>query len=71
MKLKTLATVLLGGMLSFSTIAAEMTKTEVEKIVREYLVSNPEILIEMSNGLRAKQEMQQDETDKALLKKTC
>lgn len=31
MKLKTLATVLLGGMLSFSTIAAEMTKTEVEK----------------------------------------
>lgn len=69
MKLKTLATVLLGGMLSFSTIAAEMTKTEVEKIVREYLVSNPEILIEMSNGLRAKQEMQQDETDKALLKK--
>lgn len=37
--------------------------------MREYLVSNPEILIEMSNGLRAKQEMQQDETDKALLKK--
>ena len=69
MKLKTLATVLLGGMLSFSTIAAEMTKTEVEKIVREYLVSNPEILIEMSNALRVKQETQQDETDKALLEK--
>ncbi|WP_024870592.1 DsbA family protein [Tolumonas lignilytica] len=69
MKLKTLATALLCGMLSFSTVAAEMTKAEVEKIVREYLVSNPEILIEMSNALRAKQEMQQSETDKALLKK--
>lgn len=69
MKLKTLATIFLGGMLSFSTVAAEMTKAEVEKIVREYLVSNPEILIEMSNALRAKQEIQQDETDKALLKK--
>ena len=69
MKLKTLATALLGGMLTFSSVAAEMTKTEVEKIVREYLVSNPEILIEMSNALRVKQEMQQNETDKALLKK--
>ncbi len=69
MKLTTLATALLGGMLTFSSVAAEMTKAEVEKIVREYLVSNPEILIEMSNALRAKQEIQQDETDKALLKK--
>ena len=60
MKLKTLATALLGGMLTFSSVAAEMTKPEVEKIVREYLISNPEILIEMSNALRAKQEAQQE-----------
>ena len=69
MKLKTLATALLGGMLTFSSVAAEMTKPEVEKIVREYLISNPEILIEMSNALRAKQEAQQGEADKELLKK--
>ena len=29
MKLKTLATALLGGMLTFSSVAAEMTKPEV------------------------------------------
>lgn len=69
MKLKTLATALLGRMLTFSSVAAEMTKPEVEKIVREYLISNPEILIEMSNALRAKQEAQQGEADKELLKK--
>ncbi len=72
MQLKRLAAVLLGGLLtvgSLPTSAAEMTKAEVEKIVREYLVSNPEILIEMSNALRAKQETQQSEMDKALLKK--
>lgn len=69
MKLKTLATALLGGMLTFSSVAAEMTKPEVEKIMREYLISNPEILIEMSNALRAKQEAQQGEADKELLKK--
>jgi len=72
MQLKRLAAALCGGLLAVSSMhisAEEMTKADVEKIVRDYLVSNPEILIEMSNALRAKQEAQQEEMDKALLKK--
>ena len=38
-----------------------------EQIVRDYLVKNPEILVEMSNALRAKQESQQAENDKTLI----
>jgi hypothetical protein len=34
--------------------AAAMDRKEVEQIVREYLLANPEILIEMSNALDAK-----------------
>jgi len=70
MKLNVLATALLGSMLTFNSVAAEMSKTEqanIEKIVHQYLVSHPEILIEMSNALRAKQETQQADTDKNLL----
>ncbi len=48
--------------------ASELTKSDVEQIVRDYLVKNPEILVEMSNALRAKQESQQSESDKALIK---
>lgn len=48
--------------------ASELTKSDVEQIVRDYLVKNPEILVEMSNALRAKQESQQAESDKALIK---
>ncbi len=70
MKLNVLATALLGSMLTFNSAAAEMSKTEqanIEKIMHQYLVSHPEILIEMSNALRAKQETQQADTDKNLL----
>lgn len=70
MKLNVLATALLGSMLTFNSVAAEMSKTEqanIEKIVHQYLVSHPEILIEMSNALRTKQETQQADTDKNLL----
>ncbi|MFG0833831.1 DsbA family protein [Aeromonas bivalvium] len=48
--------------------ASELTKSDVEQIVRDYLVKNPEILVEMSNALRAKQEGQQAENDKAMIK---
>lgn len=34
-------------------------KEEIGKIARDYMVANPEILIEMSNGLKAKQEQAQ------------
>lgn len=47
--------------------ASELTKSDVEQIVRDYLVKNPEILVEMSNALRAKQESQQAENDKTLI----
>ena len=70
MKLNVLATALLGSMLTFNSVAAEMSKTEqanIEKIMHQYLVSHPEILIEMSNALRTKQETQQADTDKNLL----
>ena len=70
MKLNVLATALLGSMLTFNSVAAEMSKTEQAnngKIMHQYLVSHPEILIEMSNALRAKQETQQADTDKNLL----
>jgi protein-disulfide isomerase len=63
MKLNVLATALLGSMLTFNSVAAEMSKTEqanIEKIMHQYLVSHPEILIEMSNALRTKQETQQN-----------
>lgn len=72
MKLNSFAAAILGGLFAFqagSVSAAELTKSDVEKIVREYLVSHPEILIEMSDALRAKQAASQAESDKALLKK--
>ena len=47
--------------------ASELTKSDVEQIVRDYLVKNPEILVEVSNALRAKQESQQADNDKELL----
>jgi protein-disulfide isomerase len=74
MKLTALTTALLGGILTFSSVAAEMSKTEqaaIEKVVRQYLISHPEILIEMSNALRAKQETQQADTDKTLLQQNA
>lgn len=72
MKLKYLASALLTGLLATQAIsvsAADMTQEQVEKIVHQYLVSHPEVLIEMSNALRAKQEAQQTESDKALVAK--
>lgn len=47
--------------------AAEMTKSDVEQIVRDYLLNHPEILVEMSNNLRAKQESMQAQNDKSLV----
>lgn len=47
--------------------AAEMTKEEVEKIVRDYLLANPEILNEMLVELRAREEQQAAETAKSAI----
>lgn len=44
-----------------------LTKAEVEKTIRAYLLAHPEILIEMSNTLRARQEDAQREKSKTAL----
>lgn len=59
MKLKSYAVPLLASLLPLiapQVSAAELQRSDVEQIVREYLVSHPELLIEMSNALRTKQE---------------
>ena len=54
--------------LTYPVHAAELGKQDVEKIVHDYLIAHPELLIDMSNALRAKQESQQQEADTQLLK---
>ena len=44
-------------------IAADMSRAEVEKIVREYLLANPEILNEMLSEMKASEEA--NDTDRA------
>lgn len=46
---------------SFNTLAAENTfneaqTQEIQKIIRNYLITNPDVLIEASNSLRAKEQ---------------
>lgn len=47
--------------------AAEMSRTEVEKIVREYLLANPEILNEMLAELKAREEASATEKAKSAI----
>ena len=44
--------------IDFATLSAQ-DKEAIGKIAKDYLVANPEVLIEMSNGLKAKQEQAQ------------
>lgn len=44
--------------IDFSKLSAK-DKEEIGKIAKDYLVANPEVLIDMSNGLKAKQEQDQ------------
>ncbi len=48
-------------------LAAEMDRAEVEKIVREYLLANPEILNEMLTELKAREEAGATERAKAAI----
>ena len=71
MNLKRLALPLLSALaisLPLPTSAAELQRSDVEQIIREYLLAHPEILIEMSNSLRNKQEAEQEKADSSLLK---
>ena len=71
MNLKRLALPLLSALaisLPLPSSATELQRSDVEQIVREYLLAHPEILIEMSNSLRNKQEAEQDKADASLLK---
>ena len=66
MKLKKIVLPVLACLLPLSAAtasAAELQRADVEQIVREYMVSHPELLIEMSNALRAKQEAEQQKAD--------
>jgi protein-disulfide isomerase len=56
-----LAALALGiGVLSAAPAAAEGTnKAEVEKIIKEYLLANPEILVEVQDALTAKREKEE------------
>ncbi|MGL5031772.1 MAG: DsbA family protein [Aeromonas sp.] len=66
---KTLFCALAGvALLATPAYASQLTKSDVEQIVRDYLLKNPEILVEMSNVLRAKQESEQAAGDKTLIK---
>ncbi len=70
MKLKSCTVPLLASLLPFIVLpaaAAELQRSDVEQIVREYLVSHPELLIDMSNSLRAKQEAEQEKADVTLI----
>lgn len=70
MKLKSYAVPLLASLLPLiapQVSAAELQRSDVEQIVREYLVSHPELLIEMSNALRTKQEADQEKADVSLI----
>lgn len=70
MKLKKIVLPVLACLLPLSAAtasAAELQRADVEQIVREYMVSHPELLIEMSNALRAKQEAEQSKADVDLI----
>jgi protein-disulfide isomerase len=57
------AAVWVGSLLNPVVMADELTaqqKTEVEKIVRDYLLAHPEILSEMSQKLEANQRLSED-----------
>ncbi len=68
MKFKSLSLAALACLLPLAS-QAEMNRTDVERIVHEYLVSHPEILVEMSTALRAKQEAEQEQADSALIQR--
>ena len=70
MKLKKIVLPALLGLLPLTAPAlqaAELQRADVEQIVREYMLSHPELLIEMSNALRAQQEAEQGKADQALI----
>lgn len=69
MKFKSLVTIsLLGATLSAPTFAANTLtadqKKEVQSIVHDYLVSNPEVLVEASQALQQKQQLSMQEKAK-------
>lgn len=71
MKLRTRVLPLLACLfpLTISAVQASesMSRQDVEKIVHDYMLAHPELLIDMSNALRAKQEAQQQQADVTLI----
>lgn len=50
-----------------TAVAQAMSKAEIEKIVHDYLVATPEVLIEASESLRKKQQEQMQEQAKSAI----
>ncbi|MGL5949045.1 MAG: DsbA family protein [Aeromonas sp.] len=63
----TLGAALMAACAFSAPAAAEMSKQEVEQIVRDYLIANPEILMEMSGALQRREAELQVQTDKMML----
>lgn len=65
MFLTLIANILLGTAIAFTPVqsasAAEIDRAEIEKIIREYLLANPELMIEVQTALEEKQEAQRDD----------
>ena len=59
----TTSTAIAGEAANFS----DEQKRSIEQIVKEYLLKNPEVIVEVQNALEAKQEREQNEKTKALV----
>lgn len=53
---------------AFPVMAADLSKTEIEKIVHDYIMANPEVLIESVNAYQNNQQAKEDEKFKEVLK---
>ncbi len=51
-----LATCVAASMFFTTPAMAEYSKSDIEKIVHDYILENPEILVEAASAMRAKEE---------------
>jgi protein-disulfide isomerase len=54
-----------------SATMSDAQKKEVEKVIREYLVSNPEVLVEASQALQSKQQQKMQDQAKAAIEQNA
>ena len=67
MKLRTLCTSLVLASVLSAPAFAEYSKSDIEKIVHDYIVNNPDVLIEASDNVKRRQmEIQKQKQDKMI-----